>query len=63
MNPHVLADGIITEDERDYLKSLLSELIGGTTEETGGTSGVGIRFPLMTWNNIQVKGRLFLLYR
>ena len=55
----VLADGLITEEERDYLKSSLSELIGGTIEETGATSGVATRLPIDDIDGIQIQNNSF----
>ena len=51
----VLADGVITEDEREYLKSTLSDLIGGSIEETGATSGTATRLPLDDVSDIQIE--------
>ena len=55
----VLADGIITEDEREYLKSTLSELIGGSIQETGATSGTATRLPIDEVDAVQIDGSSF----
>jgi len=55
----VLADGVVTEDERDYLKSTLSDLIGGTLEESGATSGVSTRLPIDEVEEILIEGNSF----
>ena len=55
----VLDDGNITEDEREYLKSTLSELIGGTFQETGATSGTSTRLPIDDVDNILIPGNSF----
>ena len=55
----VLADGIITEEEREYLKSTLSDLIGGSIEETGATSGTATLLPLDDVDNIKIDSNSF----
>lgn len=55
----VLSDGVITEDEREYLKSTLSDLIGGTIEETGATSGTATRLPIDDIDDIQIEDSSF----
>lgn len=42
----VLADGIVTDDELQYLKQTIAELIGGTLQETGAIGGLSTRLPL-----------------
>lgn len=42
----VLADGIVTTDELDHLKQTISELIGGTLQETGAIGGLSTSLPL-----------------
>lgn len=42
----IVADGIITNDELLYLRQTLSDLIGGTLQETGATSGIASSLPL-----------------
>jgi len=55
----VLKDGVITEDEREYLKSTLSNLLGGTLEETGATSGTATRLPIDDVKVIEISGNSF----
>lgn len=55
----VLADGTITEDERNYLKQTLSDLIGGEFLETGATSGSSTRLPLDTVESVEIPGKNF----
>lgn len=55
----VLKDGKITEDEREYLKKTLSDLIGGTLEETGAASGLSTKLPLDDVSEITILGHSF----
>jgi len=55
----ILADGVITEEERDYLKTILSDLLGGTLEETGATSGVATRLPIDNIKTIEISDNSF----
>ena len=55
----VLADGEISEEERKYLKSTLTDLIGGTLEDTGATSGLSTRLPLDDVSEIVISGNTF----
>jgi len=55
----VLADGIIDEDEREYLRSTLSDLIGGVLEETGATFGISTQLPLDSVDDIQIEDHSF----
>jgi len=55
----VLADGVITEDERAYLKQTLIDLLGGTLQETGATSGLSIGLPIDDINKIEIIDNLF----
>ncbi|MHB8405010.1 MAG: BRCT domain-containing protein [Gammaproteobacteria bacterium] len=55
----VLKDGVITEDERQYLKSTLEMLLGGTLQNTGATSGLSTKLPLDEIGTIVIKGRTF----
>jgi len=55
----VLADGIITEDERSYLKKTLSSLIGGTLQESGAALGLSISLPLDKAIVIKIKNKSF----
>lgn len=42
----VLSDNIVTPEELDYLKNTLTELIGGTLQDSGAVSGLSTRLPL-----------------
>ena len=42
----VLADNVVTDEEIEHLKGTLEELIGGTLQETGATSGFSTRLPV-----------------
>ncbi len=42
----ILIDNKITEDEREHLKQTLSDLIGGTLQETGTASGAATSLPV-----------------
>ena len=42
----VLADGVITEEELEHLKSTLKELVGGTIQDTGAIGGLSTRLPI-----------------
>lgn len=42
----VLADGVITQDELAHLKQTLQDLIGGSLQQSGATSGLSTRLPL-----------------
>jgi len=55
----VLADGIITEDEREYLKQTLSDLLGSTLQETGATSGLSTGLPIDNIDSIQIPNNSF----
>lgn len=55
----VLANGIITENERDDLKKTLSELVGGTLQEHGSVSGMATRLPVEKISNIEFDGKYF----
>lgn len=55
----VLKDGVITEEERDYLKSTLEALLGGTLQETGATSGLSTALPLDDVDKITIKRKIF----
>ncbi|MCH7687994.1 MAG: BRCT domain-containing protein [Planctomycetes bacterium] len=55
----VLADNVIDEDERSYLKKTLEELIGGSLQETGATSGIATSLPVQEIENIEFERRKF----
>lgn len=55
----ILSDGRITEDEREYLKSTLRDLLGGTLEETGATGGIATRLPLSDVKTIKIDDSSF----
>lgn len=55
----VLADNIITEDERIYLKQTLTDLLGGTLQQTGATSGLSTSLPLDEVDLIEIPDALF----
>jgi NAD-dependent DNA ligase len=55
----ILSDGVITEEEREYLKMTLSDLLGGTLEETGATSGIATRLPVDDIETIVISDNLF----
>jgi NAD-dependent DNA ligase len=55
----ILSDDVITEEERDYLKTTLSDLLGGTLEETGATSGVATRLPVDDIETIVITNNVF----
>jgi len=55
----VLSDGIITEEERDYLKQTLTELLGGTFQDTGATSGLSSGLPIDNIESIEITGNSF----
>jgi len=42
----VLDDDIITDDELEYLKGSLKELIGSTLQDTGAVGGISTRLPV-----------------
>jgi NAD-dependent DNA ligase len=56
---NVLQDGIITDEERTDLTKTLADLIGGSLEETGATSGLATRLPLDDIGSIEIPGRKF----
>lgn len=55
----VLADNIVTEEERKYLEKTLSELIGGTLQETGAAIGGATTLPVEQVDKVIVDGRKF----
>ncbi len=55
----VLSDGLITDEEREYLTKTLSDLIGGTLDEIGATSGLSTKLPIDDVSQIVIKGNIF----
>ena len=55
----VLEDNIIDDDERTYLTKTLEDLIGGSFEETGATSGVATSLPVQDVETMKFKGKKF----
>jgi len=55
----ILADGIVTEEERADLFDTLSRLVGGTLEEHGAASGMATRFGIDAPASIEINGRVF----
>lgn len=55
----VLADNVIDENERKYLTKTLEDLIGGSFQETGATSGVSTSLPVQTVESIEIDGKTF----
>lgn len=55
----ILIDNKITEDERDHLKQTLSDLIGGTLQETGAASGASTSLPVDNVETIDIEGNIF----
>ena len=55
----ILADNKVTEDEREHLKQTLSDLIGGTLQETGAPSGASTSLPVDEIESIEVKDNIF----
>lgn len=56
----ILADNKITEDEREHLTQTLSDLIGGTLQETGAASGAATSLPIdEDVDSIDIKDNLF----
>jgi len=56
---HVLADGRVTQEEREHLKQTLSALLGGTLEETGAATGGATRLPIDAVATIEIPNRRF----
>lgn len=55
----VLKDGLITEEEREYLKSTLEELLGGSLEDTGAASGLATTLPINEIKKIVISDKSF----
>ncbi|MBT6052040.1 MAG: hypothetical protein HOG49_34995 [Candidatus Scalindua sp.] len=51
----ILTDNKITEDEREHLKQTLSDLIGGTLQETGAASGASTSLPVDDIDSIKLR--------
>lgn len=54
-----LEDGIITEKERQHLQSVLRDLIGGTLEEDGSTTGKATALPLDSVDEVIIPEKRF----
>ena len=59
----ILADGFITEEERNYIKQTLSDLIGGTLTETGETTGSSCKLPIDDVDRIVISNHTFCFYK
>jgi NAD-dependent DNA ligase len=58
----ILTDNKITEDEREHLKQTLSDLIGGTLQETGAAFGASTSLPIdEDVESIGIKDNIFCL--
>lgn len=55
----ILSDGLITDEKREHLTKTLSDLIGGTLEETGATSGLSTKLPIDDVSQIVINGCIF----
>ncbi len=55
----ILRDGVISEEERAYLKETLSQLIGGTLQETGGSFPGPSKLPVDRSAVVEIQSRLF----
>lgn len=55
----ILADNIITDEEREHLKQTLTELIGGTLQDTGAAGGVSTSLPLNDIDVIEIRDNIF----
>lgn len=55
----ILADGVIAEDERDYLVSMLSDLIEGTLENAGAAYGLSTGLPVDQTANVVIPEKYF----
>ena len=55
----VLADGVITEDERNHLKETLTGLIDGTLRETPARPETPAAMPIEETASIEISGRSF----
>lgn len=55
----ILSDGLITEEEREYLRKSLSDLLGGALSETGAAGGTATRLPINNVETIKLAGSSF----
>ena len=55
----ILSDGLITDEKRQHLTKSLSDLIGGTLEESGATSGLSSKLPIDDVGQITIIGSRF----
>lgn len=58
---HVLADGVITQDERAYLLDTLTQLVGGTLFDTGTTAPQSTELPIDDDVDVEVRDSVFVL--
>lgn len=56
-----LDDKLLSEEELDHLKATLSDLLGGTMEETGSIGGISTSLPLDTIESISIRNSKFCL--
>ena len=57
----VLADGLVTEEERQDLQETLKQMLGGTLEETGSPESLATRLPVDPLETVNFEGRTFCL--
>jgi NAD-dependent DNA ligase len=57
----ILADGIITHDEREDFQQLLSKIIGGTFQETGSAGGLSTGYNIEEPDRLVFEGSKFCL--
>lgn len=57
----VIADGIVTEEERGDLLDCIYELVGNKPEATGAVSGLATRLPTNNVKNMEFDERIFCL--
>lgn len=55
----VLADGVVSDQKLDHLKTVLQELIGGSLEQTGAVGGVPTKLPIDHDAHVEWEGRSF----
>ena len=55
----ILSDGVITQDEKDDLYSMLGQLVGGTLEKSGAAGGNSTLLPFDQVACIDFEGKVF----
>ncbi|HEX7964858.1 MAG TPA: BRCT domain-containing protein [Gammaproteobacteria bacterium] len=55
----VVKDGKITEEERGHLEQILKDLLGGTLQQTGATSGMSTKLPLEDGIEVVIPNKYF----